>query len=140
MNVTREVVTDLLPLYESGDASPDTRALVDQFLKSDPEFAQLVQALRTRPEPSAAASAGPCLDVEREAVARTRKALRRKSWTLALAIFFTVIPFIFALDSARGITFFMWRDEPGSRLFLLSAAWLWWMYYRQSRAMRPAGW
>ena len=140
MNVTREVVTDLLPLYESGDASADTRALVDQFLKSDPEFAQLVQALRTRREPVPATSASPGPDVEREAVTRTRKALRRKGWTLALAIFFTVIPFIFAFDSTRGITFFMWRDEPGSRLFLLSAAWLWWRYYRQSHAMRPAGW
>jgi hypothetical protein len=32
MNVTRDVIYDLLPGYFSGDLSPDTRALVDEFL------------------------------------------------------------------------------------------------------------
>ena len=31
MKVTRDVVTDLLPLYLAGDASEDTRALVEKF-------------------------------------------------------------------------------------------------------------
>ena len=38
MKVTRDVVTDLLPLYLSGDASDDTRRLVDDFMTTDPEF------------------------------------------------------------------------------------------------------
>ena len=42
---------------------------------------------------------------------------------------------VFAFDS-RGITFFMLRDEPGSRLFWLSAAWLWFDYVRQTRRLR----
>lgn len=41
MKVTREVVVDLLPLYLSGDASDDTRRLVDDFMTTDPEFAQV---------------------------------------------------------------------------------------------------
>ena len=40
MKVTRDVVTDLLPLYLSGDASDDTRRLVDDFMTTDPEFAE----------------------------------------------------------------------------------------------------
>ena len=31
MNVTREVIFDLLPVYFAGDASADTRALVEDF-------------------------------------------------------------------------------------------------------------
>ncbi len=47
MKVTREVITDLLPLYVSGDASEDTRALVGNFLQQDADLAQMV---REKPE------------------------------------------------------------------------------------------
>jgi hypothetical protein len=43
MKITRDVVTDLWPLYLSGEASPDTKALVDAFLAGDPEFARLLK-------------------------------------------------------------------------------------------------
>jgi hypothetical protein len=139
MTITRDVITDLLPVYESGEASRDTRVLVEEFLQRDAEFARLVKA-------GQAISAGPptlpsnsSSSVEYAAVLRTRRALRRKSWTLALAVFFTLLPFVFAFDGGS-VTFFMWRDEPGARLFLLSAAWLWWSYLRQSRDLRGAGW
>ena len=39
LNVTRDVVADLWPLYESSEATADTRALVEEFLKTDREFA-----------------------------------------------------------------------------------------------------
>ena len=45
------------------------------------------------------------------------------------------MPLVFAFDS-HGITFFMLRDEPGSRLLWLSAAWLWFDYVRQTRRLR----
>lgn len=38
MKPTRDVVVDLWPLYASGEASPDTRALVEAFIAEDPEF------------------------------------------------------------------------------------------------------
>ena len=44
MKITREVITDLLPIYLSGEASQDTRDLVEAFLKEDPEFARIVNA------------------------------------------------------------------------------------------------
>ena len=43
MNVTREVVNDLWPAYAAGDARADTRALVEEFLRQDPEFAGQLQ-------------------------------------------------------------------------------------------------
>jgi ferric-dicitrate binding protein FerR (iron transport regulator) len=37
--ITPNVVNDLWPLCQSGDASADSRALVDAYLAHDPEFA-----------------------------------------------------------------------------------------------------
>jgi len=39
IQVTRNVVHDLWPLCQSGDASSDSRALVDAYLATDPQFA-----------------------------------------------------------------------------------------------------
>ena len=39
MNVTREIILDLLPVYLSGEASPATRSLVEEYMKRDPELA-----------------------------------------------------------------------------------------------------
>jgi len=43
MNVTREVIVDLLPVYYSGEASPATRSLVEEYMKQDPELSQRVR-------------------------------------------------------------------------------------------------
>src|SRR6185503_10045522 len=43
MNVTQNVVTDLLPLYLAGEASDDTRALIEAYLKQNPTFAAEVR-------------------------------------------------------------------------------------------------
>jgi hypothetical protein len=139
MNITRDVVIDLLPVYESGEASADTRRLVDEFLKNDTEFARIVRAARTPPATIAKPVATLQMVKEKTAVDRTRKALRWKSWTMAIAIFLTMLPFSIAADE-NGLRFFMWRDVPASRLALVAAAGLWWSYFRQTHAMRKAGW
>jgi anti-sigma factor RsiW len=45
MEVTRNVIMDLLPLYLADEASPDTRALVAKHLESDPELARAAREL-----------------------------------------------------------------------------------------------
>jgi hypothetical protein len=45
MEITREVILDLLPLYIADEASPETRKLVDQYLDNDPELAKIAQKL-----------------------------------------------------------------------------------------------
>jgi len=39
MDITRNVILDLLPLYLADEVSADTRALVDKYLESDPQLA-----------------------------------------------------------------------------------------------------
>ena len=51
MNVTRDVINDLLPAYTAGEASHDTVALVKEFLRQNPELARTVAALRDYPLP-----------------------------------------------------------------------------------------
>ena len=46
LEVTRNVVSDLWPLYSSGDASIDTRSLVDAFLVEDAAFAAQLRQSR----------------------------------------------------------------------------------------------
>lgn len=43
MKITREVILDLLPLYLAHEASPDTRALIEQYLETDPEIAAIAK-------------------------------------------------------------------------------------------------
>jgi len=60
MNVTREIILDLLPVYLSGEASPATRSLVEEYMKRDPELAQRIRlrpGLRASPEARGAGSA-----------------------------------------------------------------------------------
>ena len=44
MNVTREVVTDLLPIYFSGEASGDTKVLVEDYFRQDPDFERIARS------------------------------------------------------------------------------------------------
>jgi anti-sigma factor RsiW len=43
--ITKEVVLDLLPLYLAGEVSPETSALIQKYLESDPEMAETAKAM-----------------------------------------------------------------------------------------------
>jgi len=81
MNVTRDVIYDLLPGYFSGDISPDTKALVDEFLRQDPEFSKMMERFRAMfREPRHAGVANPPLGYgERETFERARTWLHKRS-------------------------------------------------------------
>jgi anti-sigma factor RsiW len=116
MNLTRDVIRDLLTVYLAGDASADTRALVEEYLAGDPALkaeadgavAGPVRLPPTLPAPAAA---------ERQALAKTRELLKTRTSTLVMAVVFTVLPFTFTLSGGR-ITFVLFRDAP-----IIAAAW-----------------
>ena len=89
MNVTRAVVLDLWPVYAAGEASADTRALVEAFLDADPEFAAQVSddpLSRLNPPP-----APP--DLELRAFARAKRRLGGFRSLLLLAMIFSFLAF-----------------------------------------------
>ena len=87
--VTREVIADLWPLYAAGEASPDSRALIEWFLRSDPEFAGTL-ADASRP-PLAVPELQP--DHELKTLTRIRKRLAGPVMFLQLALVFTCFSF-----------------------------------------------
>jgi hypothetical protein len=92
MKITRDVVTDLWPVYQSGEASADTRALVERFLEQDPEFARLLR------EDHSAHWLAPAQvelqpDHEMKAFGRARRAILARDWPLFLAILFSCFAF-----------------------------------------------
>ena len=51
MEITRNVILDLLPLYAANEVSADTRALIEKYLETDPELANVAKNLATLEKP-----------------------------------------------------------------------------------------
>jgi anti-sigma factor RsiW len=92
ISVTRDVITDLWPVYASGEASPDTRALVEDFFAGDPELAR---TLGEAGDDALASCAIPALppDHQLKTLDRVRRRLRGPTWLMQLAITFSAIAF-----------------------------------------------
>ncbi len=43
MEITKNVILDLLPLYLADEVSADTRALIEEYLETDPELAEIAK-------------------------------------------------------------------------------------------------
>ena len=111
MKVTRNVVNDLLPLYQAGEASEDSRALVEGFLRENPDFqkefsqrAAASDSLLTGPLPA------PDPNLERITLERTRRFNRNSRFFLGLAIALWIVPF-FPFYDGNGL-WFMWARNP----------------------------
>jgi hypothetical protein len=105
LNVTRDVVTDLWPVYESGEATADTRALVDEFLANDPAFAETLRAVPAIGP--AAIEVAP--EAKLAALKRTRDLVRGNSWLRGLRLFSLVLT-IFAFG--RIVSDTSWDVSP----------------------------
>lgn len=99
MNVTRDVVIDLLSLVRAGEASEDTRALVESRLKDDPELARIADERSAR---IAAGSPPPPREREMEmrTLERTRKWLTWRSAMVGAGVFFALFPVYFTAGSS----------------------------------------
>lgn len=133
MNVTREVVKDLLTVYLSGDASADTRALVEEWLRTDPELARLAREAGTLALPEAAPPS-----LEKRALEATRRLLRWRMVLLGTAIYVTTLPLTVTFDSSgyRGLLIDGW---PERFVILGIASALWFAFWKFSRRLRVAG-
>jgi hypothetical protein len=66
MKVTRDVIYDLLPAYFAGDVSDDTRALVEEYFESDPEFGRMAARFKTLVGERQPKSSSEVDEIERE--------------------------------------------------------------------------
>ena len=100
MNVTREVIVGLLPLYLAGEASVDSRVLIEEFLKQDPELARSIRSEWMTKMNAAAPSTLPP-ELELRAFRKTKRMIGWQKWLIAFAILFT---------SIAGSVKFTWSD------------------------------
>jgi anti-sigma factor RsiW len=122
---SRDVIRDLLPLYVAGEASADTRALVEAALAEDSALAREAEALR-RSDPLAGGTPHPPADHERRTLERVHGILRARGVLLGLAIFFTLMPFSFFFSEGR-VQFLAMRDAPATSVTAVAAALACWM-------------
>ena len=139
MNVTRDVILDLLPVYLAGEASPATRALVEQWMARDTELAQHVRLQWEDGIERVAPLALPP-DLELRSLRRTRRALGRQRWLFGLGWFFAALSMGLHISyDATGITDvpLLIRDYPVPfGLCALLAVLCWGAYYGSRRSAR----
>jgi hypothetical protein len=142
MNITRNVIIDLLPVYLSGESSPDTKTLIEEFLRQNPEFSNQVEEQRR--EFSAQhhllrAAGAPSADHELRTLALTRSWIERQKWSLGLALAFTLFPLSFVFDGSH-LTFMLVRDQPIVAVISWSvAAVAWIQHFVTRRRLRVKG-
>lgn len=130
MTVTRQVIEDLLPLYEANEASPDTRRLVEDYLALHPEI---------RAGGFTLPPVEPVIDLEKRAVEHTQKLLARRNGILGLAAFFNIAPLTIAFHG-KTIDFLLYRDQPwlAGALFVVAAV-LWAMFIHTCHRLKDSG-
>ena len=114
MNISKDVINDLLPLYFSEDCSADTMQLVEEYLKSNPDFEKWAKRLNKNPFPKDIPQNLQITD-EMNSLLKTRRLLKARGIFMGFAIFFSLVPFSFFISEEH--SFFMLLDAPLSALF-----------------------
>lgn len=140
MMISRDVVLDLLPLYLADEASEDSKLLVSAYLQANPDFSRWVMENQAQIIPQSVIS--PSAQLEKETFMNFRKQQRKRSFLLALAIFFTAMPFSFVFNGSTGVAWWMIKDSPLQAVgFMVIAACVWVAYFwsDRNRSDRPPG-
>ena len=130
MKITQEVISDLLPLYFSGEASEDTKKLIDTYFEQNPEFAKMAKAT----EEQIITNAIPInltKEDEMESLNKTKKRIKLQSFLIGFAIFFTIAPFSFAHMDDKFYVLLL--DSPMTALIYGSIGILFWISYFVAR-------
>ena len=130
MNVTKEIINDLIPLYVANECSADTRALVEDYLQRNPQQVEELRRVMATSVPQAVPSTGN-LD-EMRAFREARRRLRRRAWLMAFAIFFSLAPFSFFSTGER--TWWLLRDAPASAAAYGAVGVVFWVIYAVERS------
>jgi hypothetical protein len=130
MKVTRQVVTDLLPIYLSGEASGDTKALVEDYFRLDPDFERIARNVATPLETlRAAAPIAASPERKKRDLESIFLGLRRRKWLFGVSLFLTLTPLSFDFSRGHAVSLLL-RQSPWHAAFDWSlAAVLWFLYF-----------
>lgn len=90
MNVPKEVILDLLPVYLAGEASPATKRWLEEYLAQEPELTDQLRRLQAEGFHEAALPAAPP-ELELRSLQRTRRTMAQLRWLFGLGMAFTTI-------------------------------------------------
>ena len=129
MSVPKEVILDLLPVYLAGEASPATRAWLEEYLAKDPELAEQV---RRQWSAGSAEAAAPVLppDLELRAFGRTRRILALQRWLFGLGMAFSAVSLSLEISFSPFRFRLLLMDYPAQLVpFLALGAACWTAYF-----------
>lgn len=142
MEITRNVIQDLLPLYLAEEVCPETRALVEDFLSRDATLAAEVERLKSdslKQILTGGTTMALSKDHDVQTLERTRSTMAHRSWNLGLAIAFTVFPLSFVFSGGH-LQWMLLRDVPSAaEASLIAAAGFWVGFVIHSRRLRASG-
>jgi hypothetical protein len=82
--ISRNVILDLLPAYIAGEASEESRVLVEEFARNDLKIAEMIRTGKLESTEIAPEVTVPA-DLEMKTMKRIRRSIRRQMWYVALA-------------------------------------------------------
>lgn len=133
MTISRAIIDDLYPLYEAGEASPDSRALVEEYLAQNPGAAAALKGVVNLPPVE------PPPDLESRALKRTTRLLQQSSLAGAGALTLSFVPSAVSYIE-HGRLHLLYQDLPWlATLFYLAAIGLWVRFALVCRRIQSAG-
>jgi hypothetical protein len=121
MNITRDVMSDMLPVYFSGEASEDTKRLMEEYFRANPDFERIARkAVTPLEELRSAAPVLPAAEREKQDLEWVREELFRRQVAFGLALLFTLAPLMSIYRSGHlvwkavlnEVAFFCWGIAP----------------------------
>ena len=139
MNITENIITDLLPAYFSGEASNDTIELVKQYLLENPSFNTGLETI----ELNETKSKNHNQTADFSLLLRTKNMMKIKSIFMSIAIFFSALPFASygEVNSMNDFTF-TWAFESNpeiASLFIAIAVTFWMLFLRIHKKLNVVG-
>ena len=126
MKITESIINDLLPLYLSDECSDDTKRVVTEYLAAHPEFAEKMRGISDTKLPNDFAAKLTAND-ELKTLKRTQQLIRWKTYLMAGAIFFSLIPFSCLYTNERLYIFFI--ESPKTALAYGTVGIILWITY-----------
>ena len=139
MKITREVVTDLLPVYFSGEASSDTKSLVEDYFSENPDFERMARSAGTPLDTlRAARPVATGSEKEKRDIENVRRGIDRRKWLFGLSLFLTLSPFWFYFTHGHLASLIVGDNLWKAAFDWSMAAVFWFLYFAQLR-WRTAG-
>jgi hypothetical protein len=120
----------LLPIYFSGEASGDTKVLVEDYFRQDPEFERTARNAATPLETlRAAAPIAASPERKKRDLESVLWGLRRRTWLFGVSLFLTLSPLSFDFTHGHIVSLMLPQTLWHAAFDWSLAAVLWFVYF-----------